>query len=209
MTIKWRLKFWDYYYDNLHRSLQGKPNVFPQVDKWFRALELTPYDEVKVVILGQDPYHTKGYAEGLAFSVQPHVKHLPRSLQNIFHEYTADLGYPWPRSGSLVPWATRGVLLLNTILTVEEGKPLSHKGLGWEKLTYEIMTKLSEKKDGLVFILWGREAQQWRGRIDEDKHLVIASSHPSPYSAKLGFFGSKPFSRTNEYLKDKVDWRLS
>lgn len=180
----------------------------------FKALELTPFNKVKCVILGQDPYHTKGIAHGLAFSVQPHIKSLPPSLRNIFVEYELDLGYPKPRSGDLSLWAREGCLLLNTILTVEEGKPLSHKGLGWEKLTYEILRSLNDKRgttddDSIVFMLWGKAAQEYRALIDNPRHLVLCAAHPSPLNAKGGFFGCKHFSKTNEFLKDrKIDWRL-
>lgn len=189
-----------------------KRNTLPPHELWFRAFELTPFDKVKVVILGQDPYPTKGHANGLAFSVNPNVQPLPASLRNIFQEYCADLHLPHPRNGDLTLWAERGVLLLNTILTVEEGKPLSHKGLGWEKLTIEVVRTLSEYRRNLVAILWGNNAQQYRGLIDEDRHKVLASPHPSPLSAGRGFFGSRPFSRANAYLVSKniepIDWRL-
>lgn len=186
--------------------------MLPRKADRFKALELTPFDKVKCVILGQDPYHTKGLAMGLAFSVFPHVSPLPPSLKNIFREYQTDLGYPAPRCGDLTSWTENGCLLLNTILTVEAGKPLSHAGLGWEKLAYEIIKSLSDQKNGVAFILWGKKAQEYMGAIDATKHLVIASPHPSPYSANSGFFGSKPFSKVNQYLKEvgkkPIDWKL-
>jgi len=187
--------------------LRDKDNVLPRQEDWFKALELTPFDKVKVVILGQDPYHTKGMAHGLAFSVQPHIKTLPPSLRNILKEYQSDLGYPQPRSGDLRAWAERGVLLWNTILTVEEGKPLSHAGIGWEKLTYEIIKFLSEKK--VAFLLMGRKAQEYTAACGDSP--VVAVPHPSPLSK--GFEGSKPFTRVNKELEklqvEPVEWRLS
>lgn len=214
MSLKsWEhLKFWKNYPElaiTLHKKSE---TIFPYSKDWFKALELTPFDKVKCVILGQDPYHTKGLAHGLAFSIQPHIKKLPPSLRNILKEYQADLGYPAPRSGDLRAWAERGVLLLNTILTVEEGKPLSHKNLGWEKLTYEIVRSLSER-GSVVFVLWGKSAQEYKAACGECP--VLIASHPSPLGATKGevsFAGSRPFSRTNEELKklgiDQIDWKL-
>jgi uracil-DNA glycosylase len=204
------LKFWKHFYLNSDLiDLGSKNNTLPARDKWFQALELTPFDKVKVVLLGQDPYHTKGMAHGLAFSVLPHNKGLPASLRNIFKEYQADLGYPQPRNGDLRTWASRGVLLLNTILTVEEGKPLSHKGIGWEKLTYEIIRELATKSK-VVFILLGKQAQEYKAACDPCP--VVAAAHPSPLSAASGFHGSKIFSKANQKLEElgveKVDWRL-
>ena len=193
-----------------HRGRNWK--AFPPHELVYKAFELTPFDQVKVVILGQDPYPTKGHAHGLAFSVPPHVKPLPPSLRNILTEYETDLGLPRPRFGDLSDWARRGVLLLNTILTVAEGRPLSHSGLGWHKLTVEVLQKLSEFREHIVFILWGRHAGEFRGLINEEKHHVISSPHPSPFSAHTGFFGSRPFSRANDYLASvnipPIDWRL-
>lgn len=184
----------------------------PHYDRWYRAFELTPFDQVKVVILGQDPYHTPGVANGLAFSTDPSVRIIPPSLRNIFKEYVADLGYKSPRSGDLSTWAQSGVLLLNTALTVEPGKPGSHSNIGWNVLTEEVIRSLNEHRKDLVFILWGRHAQVYHRSISSRKHFVIRSPHPSPYSAASGFFGSKPFSRANDYLvskgKEPVNWRL-
>ena len=177
--------------------------TFPSRANWFKALQLTPFDKVKVVILGQDPYHTKGLADGLAFSVPPHIRKLPPSLLNLFKEYQADLGYQKPRTGDLSEWAVRGVLLLNTVLTVEEGKANSHKGLGWEKLTYEVLRSLA-KRGEVVFLLMGRQAQEYRAACHPCP--VVCTPHPSPLAK--GFLGSKPFSRVNELLKEKIDWRL-
>lgn len=205
----WRfLKFWKHGYpgvlDILEYPAEDKPAVFPRSEDWFKALELTPFDKVKVVILGQDPYHTKGMAHGLAFSVQPHVKKLPPSLRNILREYQDDLNYPAPRSGDLREWAERGVLLLNAILTVEEGKPMSHKGIGWEKLTYEILQSL-KNRGGVSFLLMGSKAQEYAGGLPAD--VVVRTPHPSPLAK--GFLGSKPFTKVNATLKEPMNWRLS
>lgn len=173
--------------------------ILPNAENVFRAFATTPFDQVKVVILGQDPYPTFGHAEGLSFSVPPSVKTLPPTLVNIFKELNSDIGSK-KTDGSLLSWAQQGVLLLNTHLTVEQGKPASHAKLGWEKLTNEVLRTLSNEQDHIVFILWGSHAQAKSMYIDTDKHLIIASVHPSPLAAYKGFFGSKPFSRTNAYL---------
>lgn len=209
------LKFWNKVWPEIDNELTlyeragEQDKVFPSRDRWFRALELTPFEKVRVVILGQDPYPTRGHADGLAFSVQPHVRPLPRSLRNVLREYREDLGYPAPSTGDLTGWAQQGVLLLNTILTVEEGKPLSHEGLGWEKLTLEILTSLNEKKERLAILLWGKKAQEYAARFDQKKHLVLGAAHPSPYSANNGFFGCRHFSKAAEYLSTSKDmWKL-
>ena len=202
------LRFWDYYYNVLQPKFDDMDmdKVLP-VSDWFRALRLTPFEEVKCVILGQDPYPTPGHAMGLAFSVFPHVSPLPRSLKNIFREYQDDLGYPAPRNGDLTSWAKEGVLLLNTCLTVEAGKANSHVGLGWEKLTYEVVRSLGEKRD-VVFVLWGKTAQEYSAACGGCH--IISSVHPSPLSANKGFLGSRPFSRVNRYLGDRaINWRLT
>lgn len=208
------LKFWKSETNQeIRRKLNGT-SYFPPAFIIDRAFELTPPDKVKVVILGQDPYHTKGMANGLAFSVYPHIKPIPPSLRNIFREYQDDLGYSQPRTGDLSPWAERGVLLLNTILTVEEGKPLSHANIGWEKLTYEVIRRLSDMSRGIVWIMWGRKAQEYSALIPQRdfSNFVLTSAHPSPFSADKGFFGSRPFSRANECLTlmdiEPVDWKL-
>lgn len=206
-----QLKFWKEVYPKIITHMAGAGicagHTLPAPENWFKALELTPFDKVKVVIFGQDPYPTKGMAHGLAFSVLPHVKRLPPSLVNIFKEYQADLGYPEPRNGDLRVWAERGVLLLNTVLTVEEGKSNSHRGIGWEKLTYEIIRSLAEK-GGVAFALWGKHAQEYAAACGSCP--VVESPHPSPLSK--GFLGSAPFSRVNLELKklgiDPIDWRL-
>ena len=183
--------------------------VYPPESDWFRALELTSFEDVKVVILGQDPYHGEGQAHGLAFSV-PHDVKIPPSLFNIYKELKADLDISPPPNGNLEHWAKQGVLLLNAVLTVEAGKAGSHQGHGWEKFTDAIIRKLDNQQRPLVFILWGKYAQDKAGYIDRKRHLVLASAHPSPLSAHTGFFGSKPFSQTNTFLRSKglaeIDW---
>lgn len=184
--------------------------VYPPPKDIFRAFELCPFDSVKVVILGQDPYHGAGQANGLCFAVHEGVA-LPPSLQNIFKELASDLGQPLAhRSGDLERWATQGVLLLNATLTVRAGAPASHANRGWEHFTDAVVRVLNGKKEHLVFILWGNYAKQKGAHIDRDRHLVIESAHPSPFAASNGFFGSKPFSRTNAYLAQHgerpIDW---
>lgn len=184
--------------------------VYPSPKFLFRALELTPFEKVKVVILGQDPYHGKGQANGLCFAVNDGEK-LPPSLQNIFKEIESDLGKPIEnRSGDLSRWAKQGVLLLNATLTVRAATPGSHQNKGWEQFTDAVIRVLSEEREHLVFILWGNYARAKGASIDRTKHLVLESPHPSPFSAYNGFFGSKPFGKTNEYLEKQgnksVDW---
>jgi len=173
---------------------------FPKYEDIFNALKLTPFKDVKVVILGQDPYHGVGEAHGLSFSVQEGIK-LPPSLQNIYKELYDDLGIKIDGTGDLTPWAKEGVLLLNSVLTVEKDKPASHKDLGWELLTDHIIKLLNTKDTPVVFILWGNFARSKKVFITNPKHLIIESTHPSPFSARNGFFGSRPFSRTNNFLK--------
>ncbi|WP_322924622.1 uracil-DNA glycosylase [Paenibacillus campi] len=185
--------------------------VYPPRDLLFQALRLTPYHEVKAVILGQDPYHGAGQAEGLSFSVQPSVK-VPPSLRNIYIELKEDIGVPVPAHGSLVSWGQHGVLLLNTALTVRAGKPASHRGKGWERFTDTIIRLLNEREQPLVFLLWGNHAAEKEALINTKHHLVIRSAHPSPFAARKGFFGSRPFSRTNAFLQEHsqqpVDWAI-
>ena len=185
--------------------------IHPSSKDIFRAFELTPFENVRIIILGQDPYHGPNQANGLAFSVNSEVR-FPPSLLNIFKEYSTDLKLPTPKDGNLSAWAERGVLLLNSILTVESGSPGSHKDFGWEEFTNQIIKALSDKKTNLVFILWGSYAQSKKILIDSSKHFIIATPHPSPLSAHRGFFGSKPFSKTNDFLrknkKEEIDWRL-
>ena len=184
--------------------------IYPPGGQIFRAFELTPFDNVKVVILGQDPYHGAGQAHGLSFSVAPGVMP-PPSLQNIYKELQADLGLTHPGHGNLESWARQGVLLLNSCLTVEDGRAGSHQGKGWEPFTDAVIAALNRERRHLVFILWGRKAQDKGAVIDRDRHLVLTSVHPSPLSASNGFFGSRPFSATNAYLESNgiapVDWR--
>ncbi len=173
--------------------------IYPKKTDIFKAFRNTSYQDTKVVILGQDPYHGVNQAEGLSFSVKTGIQK-PPSLQNIFKELQNDLGYKIPESGSLVPWTKEGVLLLNTVLTVEANKPASHKDLGWEIFTDEVIKKLNEKDSPVVFILWGSFARSKKNLITNKNHYIIESTHPSPFSAYNGFFGSKPFSKTNNFL---------
>jgi uracil-DNA glycosylase len=171
-----------------------------------------PFDDVRVLIVGQDPYPTPGHAVGLSFSVAPQVRPLPRSLENIFAEYARDLGYPLPACGDLIPWAQRGVMLLNRVLTVQPGSPASHRGKGWEAVTERAIRALVAREQPMVAILWGRDASTLKPMLAAGNCLSIESPHPSPLSASRGFFGSRPFSRTNELLAgmgaDPIDWRL-
>lgn len=188
-----------------------KYTIFPQGSHIFNAFNSTPFDAVKVVILGQDPYHGTGQAHGLSFSVQ-HGVALPPSLQNIFKELVSDMGCPYPKSGDLSHWASEGVLLLNTLLTVRAGEPFSHKDRGWERFTDQVIRALSEQREHIVFILWGAPAGKKASLIDGRKHLILRAPHPSPLSSYRGFFGSQPFSRTNRYLTsmgiEPVAWCL-
>jgi uracil-DNA glycosylase len=188
-----------------------KHKVFPPQDKVFSALELTPYEKVNVLLLGQDPYHDDGQAHGLCFSVMPGVTP-PPSLMNIFKELKNDLGCKVPNNGYLVPWAKQGILLLNAVLTVRAHEPNSHKNKGWEKFTDAVISAVNEKEEPVVFVLWGGYAQKKTKLIGEGRHTIIQSAHPSPLSAKAGFFGSKPFSRINAALKaagkPEIDWQI-
>ena len=175
--------------------------IFPPKHEVFNAFRLTPFANVKVVIVGQDPYHGVGEANGLAFSVNDGIK-LPPSLQNIYKELNSDLNIPISTKGDLTCWAKEGVLLLNTVLTVEKDRPASHKNLGWENFTDAIIKKINEKDTPVVFILWGNFAKSKKNLITNPKHLIIESSHPSPFSCNYGFFGSRPFSRTNKFLRE-------
>ncbi|AFM39291.1 Uracil-DNA glycosylase [Desulfosporosinus acidiphilus SJ4] len=185
--------------------------IFPKKEDVFNALVYTSYENTKVVILGQDPYPNIGQGMGLSFSVNIGVP-FPKSLQNIFAELQSDLGCSIPRHGSLKKWAEQGVLLLNTALTVEEGKPNSHQNKGWEIFTDRIISLVNEKPEPVVFILWGNNARSKKTIITNPQHLIIESAHPSPLSASRGFFGSKPFSRTNAFLtskgRDPIDWQI-
>jgi len=194
----------------LSEKQQGKL-IFPSGKDIFNALNSTPFDSVRVVILGQDPYHGPGQAHGLCFSVQPGVP-LPPSLRNIYKEIGQDLGLPPGSSGYLQPWADQGVLLLNAVLTVEAGRAASHQGKGWEQFTDKVIALLNARRENLVFLLWGSYAQRKGQIIDRERHLVLESPHPSPLSASRGFFGNQHFSRTNAWLIEHdlvpVDWRI-
>ena len=184
--------------------------VFPPEELIFRAFDLCSFEKLKVVILGQDPYPTFGNANGLSFSVADSVKVLPKSLKNIFLEVQEDLKIDFPKNGNLERWANQGVLLLNTILTVDEGSPNSHKDIGWEKFTDAVIHKISTEKSELVFLLWGTKAIAKKEIIDCKKHLVLTAPHPSPLSAYRGFFGCKHFSQTNQYFRKlgitEINW---
>ena len=190
------------YYQELQAFVQkrrAEVRVFPEAKNVFNALELTPFESVKVVILGQDPYHGFGQAHGLSFSVQKGIP-LPPSLRNIYKELQEDIGGELPTEGDLSHWAKQGVLLLNTVLTVEEGNANSHKGMGWERLTNRLIESLNELKHPVIFILWGKPAQDKEKLITNSNHVILKAPHPSPLSAYRGFFGSKPFSRVNDIL---------
>lgn len=203
----------DYFY-KLLKTVQleySKKIIYPSKKQVFRAFRYTSYKDLKVVILGQDPYHGEGEAEGLSFSVPKGIKR-PPSLNNIFKELHDDLDLNISDSSSLVPWAKQGVLLLNTVLTVEKDKAGSHKDLGWQVFTDEVIKKINEKEEPVVFIFWGNYARSKKKFITNPKHLVIESAHPSPLSAYNGFFGSKPFSKTNDFLIKNnlrpINWQI-
>ncbi|MBN9349553.1 MAG: uracil-DNA glycosylase [Chitinophagaceae bacterium] len=185
--------------------------IYPKGNEIFNAFEQTPFNKVKVVILGQDPYHNPGQAQGLCFSVPDGIA-APPSLINIFKELHSDIGLPIPHSGNLTKWARQGILLLNSSLTVRKNEPMSHSKIGWEIFTDAIIKLLSDKKEGLVFLLWGGFAKSKRHLIDSKKHFILTAAHPSPLSATNGFFGCKHFSKTNEILtregKQPIDWIL-
>lgn len=199
----------------LAKEIGDGQTIFPPFEETFNALCATPFEEVKVVIMGQDPYHGAGQAHGLSFSVQPGVA-VPPSLQNIYKELAADIGFKAPSHGTLLHWARQGVLLLNATLTVREGQPRSHYGRGWEEFTDRIVQLLAKRQDPLVFILWGKSAfEKWRHVAPEGQtshHLILTSPHPSPLSAHAGFFGCRHFSKTNDFLKlagkQPIDWTL-
>ena len=196
----------------LTKEKEQNREILPKGSLWFNALNSTPLNKVKVVILGQDPYPTLGHAHGLCFSVLPEVKPLPKSLNNINRELYEDIGVNNAHTGYLQPWAKQGVLLLNAVLTVERGKSNAHQGRGWEIFTDKIVETINNNCQNVVFILWGGYAQKKGTSIDSSRHLIIKSPHPSPLSAYRGFFGSRPFSRTNHYLqsmgREPIDWQL-
>jgi uracil-DNA glycosylase len=195
----------------LKKEKDAKKVIYPRGSEFFAALNQTPFDKVKVVILGQDPYHGVNQAHGLCFSVRPGVEP-PPSLVNIYKELRSDLGIEPPDHGYLTHWADQGVLLLNATLSVEAGKAGSHQGKGWEEFTDAVIDVLNRERAGLVFVLWGSYAQKKGAFIDDEKHLVLKGPHPSPLSAHRGFFGCKHFSKINEYLRSRgeksIDWRL-
>ena len=202
------------YYKKLYQTVNEEyrtHQIFPPADDIFNAFALTPLHEVKVVILGQDPYHGEGQAHGLCFPVKPDVE-IPPSLVNIYKELQDDCGCEIPNNGYLTKWAKQGVLLLNTVLTVRAHQANSHRGIGWEEFTDAAIRVLNEQDRPMVFILWGRPAQMKKSMLTNPNHLIIESPHPSPLSAYRGFFGSRPFSRTNKYLKEhglkEIDWQI-
>ena len=202
------------YYKDLWAKVDaayGAGTVYPPIEDVYSAFELVGYDQVKVVVLGQDPYHGPGQAHGLSFSVKPGVK-IPPSLRNIYKELQADLGIPMADHGYLIPWAEQGVLMFNAVLTVDEGKAGSHKKYGWHTFTDEIIRQLNERKEGIVFVLWGNFAISKKALITNPQHRIIESVHPSPLSASRGFFGSQPFSKINDHLQamgqTPINWQL-
>lgn len=202
------------YYAKLYKKVKEEYNtrrIYPPADDIFNAFALTPLEEVKVVILGQDPYHGDGQAHGLCFSVRPEVE-IPPSLVNIYQELHDDLGCYIPNNGYLVKWAKQGVLLLNTVLTVRAHQANSHRGIGWEEFTDAAIRILDQQDRPMVFILWGRPAQMKKSMLHNPKHLILEAPHPSPLSAFRGFFGSRPFSKTNAFLEKNgivpIDWQI-
>ena len=202
------------YYKQLHQTVLQEyrtRQIFPAADDLFNAFHLTPLSDVKVVILGQDPYHEIGQAHGLCFSVKPGIP-APPSLVNIYKELQDDLGCFVPNNGYLVKWAEQGVLLLNTVLTVRAHQANSHRGIGWEQFTDAAIKVLNEQDRPIVFILWGKPAQMKKQMLNNPKHLILEAPHPSPLSSYRGFFGSKPFSKTNAFLKQngikEIDWQI-
>lgn len=202
------------YYKELYQYVRdeySKYVIYPPADDIFNAFHFTPLSEVKVVIIGQDPYHNINQAHGLCFSVKPEVE-IPPSLVNIYKELENDIGCPVPNNGFLKKWADQGVLMLNTVLTVRAHQAASHQGKGWEKFTDAVIAAVNEQERPIVFILWGRPAQMKKKMLTNKKHLILEAPHPSPLSAYRGFFGSKPFSKTNLYLQENglspIDWKI-
>ena len=204
------------YFKNLQTflkdELKGNKEIYPPLSDVFTAFKLTDFDKVKVVIIGQDPYHGEGQAHGLSFSVKPEIKKLPPSLKNIYKELKSDLAIEPVEHGYLKKWADEGVLMINSVLTVEKSNPGSHRKKGWEQFTDKVISLLNEEKENLVFILWGNDAKKKALGVDRDKHLVLESAHPSPFSVKK-FYGCKHFSKANDYLKAKkippIKWDLN
>jgi len=207
-------EFHETYYADLYKYVRNEYNnymVFPKADDIFNAFHLTPLEQVKVVIIGQDPYHNDNQAHGLCFSVKPEVE-VPPSLVNIYKELQDDLGCKIPNNGYLVKWAQQGVLLLNTVLTVRAHQANSHQGKGWERFTDAVIKAVNEQDRPIVFILWGRPAQMKKAMLNNPRHLILEAPHPSPLSAYRGFFGSRPFSKTNRFLEEQglepIDWQI-
>ena len=207
-------EFHETYYADLYKYVRNEYNnylVFPKADDIFSAFHLTPLEKVKVVIIGQDPYHNDGQAHGLCFSVKPEVE-IPPSLVNIYKELQDDLGCKIPNNGYLVKWAEQGVLLLNTVLTVRAHQANSHQGKGWERFTDAVIKAVNDQDRPIVFILWGRPAQMKKAMLNNPKHLILEAPHPSPLSSYRGFFGSRPFSKTNLFLEkqglEPIDWQI-
>ncbi|MGX6979897.1 uracil-DNA glycosylase [Vagococcus elongatus] len=201
------------YYQHLRAFLKeeyAEQTIYPEMENIFEAFQRTPYEKVKVVILGQDPYHGPGQAHGLSFSVMPDVA-LPPSLRNIYKELENDLGIPVSPQGNLEAWTDQGVLLLNTVLTVRNGQANSHRGKGWEQLTDAAIERLNQREQPVIFVLWGRQARDKKRMIDIQRHYILEAPHPSPLSAHRGFFGSKPFSKINQQLskwgQEPIDWK--
>ena len=219
LEISWKEKLIDEFDKDYIKSLKKflekeklNKSIFPPGSQIFNAFNLTKFHDVKAVIIGQDPYHGEGQAHGLSFSVRKNIPP-PPSLKNIFKELQSDIGIVQPNHGNLENWSKKGVLLLNSILTVEKGRPGSHANKGWERFTDKVLENLNYFKKNLVYILWGKKSQEKENFINKNKNLIICSSHPSPYSANNGFFGSKPFSKTNDYLCKNnikpIDWDLN
>ncbi len=210
LKLIWESEGFKRFMDMINKEYNTK-TIYPPKNYIFNALKLTPYSNTKVVIVGQDPYHGEGEAHGLSFSVQEGIK-LPPSLKNIYKELYDDLGILPSTTGDLTKWGKEGVLLLNAVLTVEKDKPASHRNLGWERLTDYIIKILNQKEEPVVFILWGNFAKEKAKLITNPNHYIITSPHPSPFSARYGFFGSKPFSKTNEFLKKNnikpINWKI-
>jgi uracil-DNA glycosylase len=202
------------YWFELQKFLESErqtKTILPPPEEVFTAFQLTPFSQVRVLLLGQDPYPTFGHAHGLCFSVKPEVN-LPASLKNIYKELHSDLGIPPAKTGYLIRWAQQGVLMLNTVLTVQEGQPNSHRGYGWETFTDAVIQALVAREKPCVFLLWGNDARKKKSLLDLSRHVVIESAHPSPLSARNGFFGSRPFSKINQALArlglTEIDWRV-
>jgi uracil-DNA glycosylase len=210
-----KLEFKKDYFQSLEKRIQDEyknKTIYPAKENIFAAFNLTSFEDIKVVIIGQDPYHGPNQAQGLCFSVQPQIK-IPPSLANIYKELVSDLGIKLPTHGDLTSWAEQGVLLLNTLLTVEAANPMAHKDLGWEKFTDHVIDLINEQKENVVFILWGSPAHKKAQNVDPKKHHILKSVHPSPLSSYRGFFGCKHFSLCNQFLKSKkikeINWQIN